>query len=121
MLSNDTSLERILARVRAFGPGEVWSNDDGTATPRALGWMRSATEHIGGPLEVTTLVSTDSATIGGAFGCNGQDAQASAAVNAAVSGTAGAAYTATEQSMINDLTALVNQLRSALVANGIAS
>jgi hypothetical protein len=40
-------------------------------------------------------------------------------VNAAISATAGAAYTATEQGMLNDLKALVNQLRTALNANGI--
>ena len=56
----------------------------------------------------------------GAFGCNGATPQTSATVNSAISGTAGAAYTATEQTMLNDLKALVNQLRAALVANGVA-
>jgi hypothetical protein len=65
-------------------------------------------------------VTFGSVTSTGAFGCNGQAAQAAASVNAAVSGTAGAAYTSTEQDMINDLKALVNQLRTALVNNGIA-
>lgn len=37
---------------------------------------------------------------------------------AAVSGTAGALYTATEQTLINDLKTLVNQLRADLVAAG---
>ena len=64
--------------------------------------------------------SLQSLTIAGPFGANGQPAQGSATVNPAVSGTAGATYTATEQTIINDLVALVNQLRAALVANGIA-
>jgi hypothetical protein len=44
---------------------------------------------------------------------------ATPAVNAAVSGTAGAAYTATEQQLINDLVSLVNQMRQTLVDNGL--
>lgn len=55
----------------------------------------------------------------GAFGCNSAAPQSSASVNASIAGTAGAAYTATEQGLINSLLALVNQLRGALVANGI--
>jgi hypothetical protein len=58
-------------------------------------------------------------TVATSFGCNGKTAQTSAAVNAAIAGSAGAAYTATEQGLINSLLALVNQLRVALVANGI--
>lgn len=58
-------------------------------------------------------------TVGGGFGCNGKTAQTAYTVNAAISATAGATYTATEQGMLNDLKALVNQLRSALIANGI--
>lgn len=56
----------------------------------------------------------------GAFGCNGKTAQTSAAVAGSIAGTAGATYTATEQGLINSLITLVNQLRAALVANGIA-
>jgi hypothetical protein len=59
-------------------------------------------------------------TVGASFGCNGKAAQSSAVVAGAIAGTAGAAYTATEQGLINSLLTLVNQLRSALVANGIA-
>jgi hypothetical protein len=55
----------------------------------------------------------------GAFGCNGKAAQTSAAVGTAIAGAAGVVYTATEQGLINSLLALVNQLRAALVANGI--
>jgi hypothetical protein len=54
------------------------------------------------------------------FGCNGKTPQGAYTVNAAVAGAAGGAYTGTEQTMINDLQALVNQMRSALIANGIA-
>lgn len=71
-------------------------------------------------IATTSNVTFGSVTSTGAFGCNGQTAQTAATVNAAVTGTAGAAYTATEQAMINDLKALVNQLRTALVNNGIA-
>lgn len=53
------------------------------------------------------------------FGCNGASAQTEVTVNGSIAGTAGAAYTATEQGLINSLLALVNQLRGALVANGI--
>lgn len=56
----------------------------------------------------------------GAFGANGATPQAAAVVNGAIAGTAGGVYTATEQGLINSLLALVNQLRAALVANGIA-
>lgn len=56
----------------------------------------------------------------GAFGCNGKAAQTSATVNAAIGGVAGAAYTAVEQTMLNDLRALVNQIRTALINDGIA-
>lgn len=77
--------------------------------------------NVGGALSgVTTLVSTSSATIGTGFGCNGKTAQTSATVNAAIAATAGAAYTATEQGMLNDLKALVNQIRTALINDGIA-
>ena len=41
------------------------------------------------------------------------------ASQAAVSGTAGAAYTATEQAMLNDLKTLANALRDALVQLGL--
>jgi hypothetical protein len=67
----------------------------------------------------STLTTTTSATIGTAFGCNGKTAQTAATANAAIAATAGAAYTATEQGMLNDLKALTNQIRAALVANGI--
>ncbi len=68
----------------------------------------------------TSITGAASMTVTGVFGCNGKPAQASAAVNAAVAGVAGGAYTATEQGIINALVALVNQLRTALVNNGVA-
>lgn len=78
---------------------------------------------------LTTTMAALSATSGtfsttmqvtGGFGCNGTTPQTSAAVNAAISATAGVLYTATEQGMINDLKSLCNQLRALLVANGQA-
>ena len=77
---------------------------------------------LSGPqdLAATSNVTFNQLTLTNGFGCNGASPQIEAAVNAAVAGTAGAAYTATEQTIINDLVALVNQLRTALVANGVA-
>lgn len=46
-------------------------------------------------------------------------AQPANADQAAVSGTAGASYTATEQAMLNDVVKLANALRSALVSLGL--
>ena len=63
--------------------------------------------------------SLQSLSVAGPFGANGQPAQESFPVGAAVSGTAGAAYTGVEQAIINDLVTLVNNLRAALIANGI--
>jgi hypothetical protein len=67
----------------------------------------------------TNSLAADSLTAVNGFGCNSKAAQTEVSVNAAVAGTAGGAYTGTEQTMISDLQALVNQLRAALVANGI--
>jgi hypothetical protein len=69
----------------------------------------------------TSGVFSTTMTVGTGFGCNGKSAQTSAALNAAISSTAGAAYTATEQTMLNDTKALLNQIRAALIANGIGS
>lgn len=71
-------------------------------------------------IATTSNVTFGTVTSTGAFGCNGKTAQTAATVNAAVGGAAGVAYTATEQTMINDLKALANQLRTALVNDGIA-
>lgn len=71
-------------------------------------------------IATTSNVTLNQLTLTAGFGCNGASPQTAATVNAAVAGTAGAAYTATEQTIINDLVALVNQLRAALVANGVA-
>lgn len=87
----------------------------------------SAVVITGGAIDNTPIGATTPATIKGttvtatgAFGSNGKTAQTSAAVNAAIAGSAGATYTAAEEGLINSLLALVNQLRAALVANGIA-
>lgn len=65
-------------------------------------------------------VTFNALTLTNGFGCNGASPQTEYTVNGAVVGAAGAAYTATEQGIINNLVTLVNQLRAALVANGIA-
>jgi len=76
----------------------------------------------GTPLGATTASTVKGTTVTatGAFGCNGKTAQTSAAVNGAIAGTAGATYTATEQTMLNDIKALLNQIRTALINDGIA-
>lgn len=33
--------------IRNFEPTSVWSNSDGTPTPRALGWMRAISDFVG--------------------------------------------------------------------------
>jgi len=67
----------------------------------------------------TSTPTFDALTLTNGFGCNGKTPQTEVTVNGAVAGTAGVVYTVTEQTIINDLVALVNQLRAALVANGI--
>jgi len=54
-----------------------------------------------------------------AFYGNTPIAQRSGAAQAAVAGTAGATYTATEQGIINNLVTLANELRAAKVALGL--
>jgi hypothetical protein len=71
-----------------------------------------------GIVSTSGLFST-TMTVTGGFGCNGTAAQTEVTVNSAVAGTAGAAYTATEQGIINASSALLNQIRAALIANGI--
>lgn len=75
---------------------------------------------LGGSLKVLT-----------GFGCNGQTPQTAYAVSGAVSGVGGSAndpYDTATQTLINDLagavnahTTLINDLRAALIANGIAA
>lgn len=65
-------------------------------------------------IETTTIEAS------GAFGVNGATPQTAASVNTAVGGTAGAAYTATEQAILNNAVALLNQIRALLIANGQA-
>lgn len=72
-----------------------------------------------GAISATSGAFSTTMTVTGGFGCNGTSAQTEVTVNAAVAGTAGAAYTATEQGIINDSSALLNQIRAALIANGI--
>lgn len=64
-----------------------------------------------------------SGAAGGIFVTNGVVTGVSTATSGAgaVSGTAGGTYTSTEQTIINDLVTLVNQLRSALVSRNIVS
>lgn len=84
-----------------------------TTTMAASGAVSGSTATFSGALTCTTC------TPSGAFGCNGKTAQTAATAAAAISATAGALYTGTEQGMINDLKTLTNQIRAALVADGI--
>lgn len=116
--------------VPAYPVGANPSGQVGTSAANGVAttWMRSdaapalnlgitptwtGAHAFSGGLTGTSLALSD------AFGCNGATAQTEAAVSAAVAGTAGVTYTATEQGIINNLVTLVNQLRAALVANGV--
>lgn len=88
----------------------------------------NAVDIDGGTIDGTPVGATTQSTVrgttlqaNGGFGCNTKSPQTAAAVNAAISATAGATYTAAEQTMINDLKALSNQLRALLIANGQAA
>jgi hypothetical protein len=71
-------------------------------------------------IQTTSLVASTTLRSTGGFGCNGATPQVAAAVSGAIAGTAGAAYTATEQGLINSLITQVTQLRALLIANGQA-
>lgn len=73
-----------------------------------------------GGIQTTSLIASTTIRSTGGFGCNGATPQTAAVVATAVAGAAGAAYTATEQGIINNLVTLTNQLRALLVANGQA-
>lgn len=96
--------------------------NSGTSASASTFWCGDATwkDPLPQALGTTAGPTFDNLTLTNGFGCNGKTPQTEYAVSAAISATAGAAYTATEQGMINDLKALVNQLRSALIANGVA-
>jgi hypothetical protein len=68
-----------------------------------------------------TLVCESSLTVTSTFGCNGATSQSAFTSGGAVTNTAGATYTATEQAMLGQLKTLANNIRTALVNNGIMS
>lgn len=96
--------------------------DSGTGASTTTYWSGAGTwtDPLPQPLDTTDDVTFNQLTVTTSFGCNGKSPQVSAAVNAAITATAGVVYTAAEQTMLNDLKALTNQLRAALIANGIA-
>ena len=92
------------------------------------GGLTIATEHVSAPIRfwqnggIKMIISGGSVTITGAFGCNGKTAQTSYSVGSAASaggtGTAAGGYdTAAHR---DALITLVNNMRLALIANGIA-
>lgn len=103
-----TTLATVNASVGGFGTGSQVAS----FVVNAKGLMTSATN-------TPITGAPGNFTVASQFGCNGKAAQAPVAVDAAIAGTAGVLYTATEQGLINSLLSLVNQLRGALVANGI--
>lgn len=106
--STVTALSPTTATPGAFGSGTLVS----TFTVDANGRLTAS-----GTTAITGTVGAFTVATG--FGCNGKTAQTSATANAAIAATAGAAYTGVEQTMLNDLKALVNQIRAALVADGV--
>jgi len=103
-----TTLATVNGTPGSYGSGSTVATY--TVTAKGLVTASGSTAITGAPGSFTVTTS---------FGCNGKAAQTSATANAAIASTAGAAYTATEQTMLNDLKALVNQIRGALVANGV--
>jgi len=106
--SLSTTLATVNGAPGSYGSGTTVATY--TVTAKGLVTGSGSTPITGAPGSFTVVTG---------FGCNGKAAQTSAAANAAISATAGAAYTATEQTMLNDIKALLNQIRAALVADGI--
>jgi hypothetical protein len=84
-----------MSAIRNFEPASQWSSKEGLLSERAMGFTRAITDSL------RTL-------------------QAESPLNSAVAGTASGTYTATEQAMLNDMKALLNQIRAALIASGQA-
>ena len=106
--------------IGSTGSDPVAATITGTAN-RVTVTNGSGTITLSGPQDLATTSGPtfDNLTLANGFGCNGKTPQTEYTVSAAVAGTAGLVYTATEQGIINSLVTLVNQLRAALVANGI--
>jgi hypothetical protein len=82
-------------RIRGFEPASKWAREDGMLTERAQGYTRAVTDAL-------------------------ETIQSQAVLSAAIGTTAGAAYTATEQAMLNNMNTLLTQIRAALIASDIA-
>jgi hypothetical protein len=106
--------------IGSTGVAPVRANITGTAN-QVVVTSGAGSITLSTPQDIGTASNVDfnQLELAAGFGCNGASAQTAASVDPAIAGSAGVVYTAAEQTLINSLIALVNQLRAALVANGI--
>jgi hypothetical protein len=97
-----------------FSPGDIWSEKDGTATERAKGWMRSVWDYTG--MGSGTIPTS---SLGGSFSPKPAVTVGAAVVSTAATQTTPYGYATQEQA--DDIVARLNEIRAALVANGILS
>lgn len=95
---------------------------DQAITPTWTGAHAFSAGITGTTINFSSSITGDSLVAVNGFGCNGKTAQTEVTVNAAVVNTAATnitPYGYTTQSQADDIVTLLNQIRAALVANGI--